>query len=262
MKRFSLLLLLALPVLFVRCEKDDDDQPLPETPAANYADSIKQGLWAYFPLNGNFGDSSGHNRNLRGVNGIQFGADKKGTANNALLFDGVNDFAVIDSGTLFPSGNFTFSFQMYPQRTLVGRIFNKANYNDATGASINFGFDDDNRTNKLNFSLSNNPNICGSLWSAGTATTLYTNTVLSANSWYSVVAENYNGIMRVYINGQLIEATAANSSNFSPCSNAPIYFGIWWLNDLKPFQGLMDNIRIYNRTLSYKEIKYISDNSK
>lgn len=248
-------------VLLLSCHRNTEDTT-PTTPAANYADSIKRNLWAYYPLtNGSYADSSGHNRNLRGLNGITFGTDKSGTANNALLFDGVNDYAVIDSGIYLPAGDFAISFLMNPQKTIGGRIFNKANFNDAKGSSINFGFDDDNANSKLTFAISNNPNICSSLWAPNTASNLYTNTVLSTNTWYSVVAEHKAGIMRVYLNGQLISANASQNASFIPCSNAPLYFGIWWLGDFKAYKGTLDNIRVYNRALSYQEIQYLASHS-
>ena len=245
--------------LLFSCAKDC---PAPPS-AANLEDSVKMGLWGYYNFNGgNVSDLTGRSHHLRVVNGLQFGVDKLGSANNALLFDGVNDYAVIDSGIHFPEGNFAVSFFINAQKTSGGRIFNKANFNNGRSPSINFGFDDDNATNKLNFAISNNNNICNNFWSPASATNLYTNTLINSNAWYAVVAQHTNGIMKVYLNSVLIAAISTPNNSFKACSDAPFYFGIWWLSDLLPYKGSMDNIRIYTRSLSDGEIKYLSENYK
>ena len=242
------------------CCKDDTD---PGTPSmANYQDSIKNGLWAAYSFdNGSFLDESGNNRTMRGVNGIQFGLDKNGMANNALSFDGINDYSVIDAGNTMPEGNFTVSLWMMAQKTSSGRIFVKGNFNDAKGVATTFGFDDDNQTNKLLFTINKETDVCNTSPSNSSLVFLNSNTVITPNVWYAVAVSLVNGVQRIYLNGQLIAATPTPAA-FRNCSNAPFYFGIWWLQDLRAYMGRLDNIRIYNRALSELEVKYLSDNYK
>ena len=57
----------------MNCKKDDSS---PSTPATNYEDSLKNGLWAYFDFNnGSFNDLSGNNHNMVGVNDPAFSFD-------------------------------------------------------------------------------------------------------------------------------------------------------------------------------------------
>src|SRR5687768_14884009 len=113
---FSLFLI----VFLFSCNKNTDPVTVP---VANYEDSLKVGLWAYYNLNnGNFSDLSGENHHMTGANGIRFSYDTWGNTNNALEFDGLDDYAVIDDGKQFPEGNFTVSFLVMP-KTIIGRIF-------------------------------------------------------------------------------------------------------------------------------------------
>lgn len=256
------LVLMITGSLFAGCCKDDDTDPV-TPPATNYQDSIKNGLWAAYNFdNGSFSDESGNNRTMRGVNGIQFGLDKNGAANNALSFDGINDYSVIDAGNTMPEGNFTVSLWMMAQKTSSGRIFVKGNFNDAKGVATTFGFDDDNQTNKLLFTINKETDVCNTSPSNSSLVFLNSNTVITQNVWYAVAVSMVNGVERIYINGQLIAATPTPVSTFRNCSNAPFYFGIWWLQDLRAYMGRLDNIRIYNRALSENEVKYLSDNYK
>lgn len=258
---FKLVAFIVFGWIFLSSARNSDHTS--STPVISYETfSLRNNLWAYFPFSGgSFGDSSGNKRNLRGVNGIKFGADKSGMENNALLFDGVNDYAVIDSGKNFPAGDFSVSFWMKPLKTVGGRIFNKANFINAQGSCINCGFDDDNANGKLTFSISNNSNICNSLWAPGTASDLYPGKVIPVNAWHFIVAEHSGGVLKLYLNGQLISSDKSQRQSFVPCSNAPIYFGIWWLKDLRAYKGTLDNIRIYTKALTAREIQYLYKNS-
>jgi hypothetical protein len=229
--------------------------------APNYAESVKMGLWAYYPFtNQSFGDSSGNNRPMHGVNGIQFGADKNNNAGSALAFDGVNDYSVVDAGVNFPDGDFTVSLWMNAQKTINGRIFVKGNYNDAKGVTTTFGFDDDNQTNKLLFTVNNSPDLCSTTPANTELTYLNSNITISQNQWYFVVVSHAKGLERCYINGQLVATMPTIVQRIRDCTTAPFYFGIWWLQDLRPYMGRIDNVRIYTRELSDGEIQFLNTN--
>lgn len=228
--------------------------------APNFEDSLKNGLWAYFDFNnGNFSDLSSKSHNMVGVNNIKFGVDMWGNENNCLEFDGYNDYAVIDSGKKFPEGNFTISF-LVMSKTNFGRIFQKANFNDAKGASISFGFDhNSNNPNKFVFNISKDDNVCNVFTDISNSSPLYISKQIYPYSWYQVTAEHVNGMEKVYINGKLVGAQPTPNATFKNCTSAPFYLGMWWLQDIQAFAGKVDDLRIYTRALSEDEIKYIYD---
>ena len=255
MRTLMAVLVFLITVLFSDCKKNHTGTTPPD-----YADSIKRQLWAFYKFdNASFADSSGNGRTMRGLNGIQFGADKNGLNNNALSFDGVNDYSVIDDGTSFPVGTFTVSFWMFAQKTTSGRIFNKGNFNDAKGVATTCGFDDDNQSNKLLFTINTDVNICTTPPANSSLVYLNSNVTLAQNVWYSITVAHINGVEKCYINGQLVAMGPTPIASFKNCLNAPFYFGIWWLGDMRAYMGRLDNVRIYTRELSNEEIKFISD---
>lgn len=252
-------------LLFASCEKEElpENPPPPPpppappaAPAANYEDSLKNGLWAYFDFNnGSFNDQSNKNHHMAGFNGVGFSFDTYGNANNALQLDGVDDYAVIDSGKQFVEGSFTVSFLMMPKSNF-GRIFQKANFNDAKGAAFGFGFSDISSQN-LDFYVANDNNLCNNITSPSTLSTVTVPKVIYPNAWYQVALQHVNGVEKVYINGELAASRTTPNNTFKNCSTAPFYLGMWWMQDKKHFGGKIDELRIYTRALSDNEIRYL-----
>lgn len=231
---------------------------VPEIAVSNFTDSLKKDLWGYYPFDGsNFSDLSGNNRHMQGFNGINFTQDSSGIANGALNFDGIDDFAVIDSGRNFKEGDFTIFFS-FLSRNKKGRIFQKANYNDAKGASFGFGFDQDLGTQNLHFYIANSTNVCNIYTDTTNGTLLQVITNININKWYNIVLQHSNGIEKVYINGILAGSRNTPNKFFTNCTSAPFYLGMWWLGDKRSFSGAIDNLAIYTRSLTENEIKYIS----
>jgi hypothetical protein len=226
---------------------------------ANYEDSLKTNLWAYYNFNNSsFSDLSGNSRHMAGVNGISFSFDTWGNNNNALEFDGIDDYAVIDAGKNFPEGDFTISFLMMP-RLKSGRIFQKANFNDAKGASFGFGFDQDQGTQNLHFYTANDNDVCSKFTDPSNSSIQPINKVIYPHAWYLITLQHTNGIQKVYINGNFVASKATPNKSFKNCATAPFYLGMWWLQDRRHFSGKIDELRIYTRALNEKEIKYLFD---
>jgi len=84
--------------------------------------------------------------------------------------------------------------------------------------------------------------------------------IMSSNRWY-YVSGVYNGSsISIYINGSFVNSTAASNYNNT---NAPIYIGNGYdLN--RGFNGSIDEVRIWNRSLSAGEIyqQYVSSLQK
>jgi hypothetical protein len=242
-------------LMFTQCKKECDP-PAPTPPPPNYEDSLKRGLWAYFDFNNsNFNDLSGKNHNMAGFNGAKFGIDTWGNENNTLQLDGADDYALIDSGKVFPDGNFTVSLLMMPANT-YGRVFQKANPADAKGASMGLGYDDAGQ-NVLVFNVTKDNNICTTLTDLSNSTPLFLTKKTFANAWYYVVFQYINGTQKVYINGTLAGSQTNTTTSFKNCPNAPFYFGRWWNNDVHAFGGKIDELRIHTRALTEEEIKFL-----
>jgi hypothetical protein len=78
------------------------------------------------------------------------------------------------------------------------------------------------------------------------------------DTWYHVVATFDNGTAKVYINGDLSGKNDAAFSRTSLQSYEPLYLGASQINTAH-LQGRIDEVRIFNRTLSSSEVSNLYD---
>jgi hypothetical protein len=71
------------------------------------------GLWAYYPLNGNVGDSTGHGYNGTINGNPTLTSDRFGTPNSAYSFDGVDDYIDLPNSTIGNWSVITYSAWVY-----------------------------------------------------------------------------------------------------------------------------------------------------
>ena len=199
-------------------------------------------------------DLSGLNNNARLYNGANF------NNSNAIVFDGVNDFAEIVSNSALNNAlgaDFTFDLWFRPLVPVptsypYGKVFSKGNWS-GTG-----GF------NGINYFQS------GSLitlqWQYHDSSQTYRKllqTQIEANSWLHLVYTRANGIFQLYINGQLV-ASEVNSDNFSsPAFNLRIG-GNYQPDNFAHIE--VSKFKLFNRALTSNQIltnyqSYLNTNS-
>jgi len=252
----KLCLILAAPLLLCQCDKDDDNTV---PPSPNYADSVKVGLWAYYNFDNSLADQSGNSHNGTGFNNIHFTYDIWGEDNKALDFNGVNNYVSIDDGKQFPEGDFSISFLVMPRTIHGGRIIHKVDITSAKGASVGVGFDASTSYNpQLVFNVIKTTDGCNGYMDLSTSTPLTISNTLQPYAWYHVTCTFEKNIMKAYYNGKLVATLDRSNEVSKHCSSAPFNLGIWWLNDLRPFDGKLDELRIYTRGLSEAEIEWLA----
>ena len=185
-------------------------------------------------------DSSGRNNNAT-TGGATFVASGRTGGGNALSFDGVNDMATVaDSNSLDLSSTFTLEAWVRPANSTGWRtvLLKEA------GAQMAYELYSNDATANRPAGHFTTPG--GAIRSAtGTAT-------LAVNAW-SHIAVTYDGTnMRVYVNGALVRTVARTGAVLA--SDGVLHLGgnVVWGGEF--FQGLMDDVRIYNRALSGGEI--------
>jgi hypothetical protein len=78
---------------------------------------------------------------------------------------------------------------------------------------------------------------------------------LTAGQWCLVTSTWDGSVFKIYINGELSGSNSSVPAGFIDfCPGGTLRFGIWWRADLSPFQGVMDDVRIYNQALSAEEV--------
>ncbi|MHB2154192.1 LamG-like jellyroll fold domain-containing protein [Calditrichota bacterium GD2] len=197
------------------------------------------GLVAYYPFNGNANDESG-NGNDGTVYGATLTTDRFGNENSAYYFDGYNDYIEIpNTDQISPSNAITLSAWInfeYGGRDNP-RFISKDGIS-ATGYEFITHSTSDSR--EITFSIKS----IGNISSPGK---------YNSNEWLHLVGTYDGSQICIYINGFLV-----NSENITGTiaqNNYSLWIGQRKYNGLDDFKGIIDDIRIYNRSLNSNEVR-------
>jgi uncharacterized protein YneR len=199
---------------------------------------------AYFPIDGDFNDASGNGVNWATIGNVSLGEDRFGNPNGAAVFGG----GWADLGShLIPFGPMSVSLW------IKGNNDGGSGYIASNGgeSGARNGFYLLSRNADLTFSIKNE-NGSGRwvehAWPTG---------------WNHIVA-TYDGTFspnssKLYFNGELVSEDSYSTTNgASQINNLLIGANSTNPGDGESFQGLMDEIRLYNRELSASEIQELS----
>jgi len=167
---------------------------------------------------------------------------------SCLSFNGTNNYvSVADNAKLrVEGGNFTISVWINPSVVRQQVILFKAN---------------PNMTNNGYSLIMNRAASDISLTKNGVADQAVSY-VFQPNNWYNIVAvQPLGGNVSYYINGQFI-GSYSNTSNYQSSSGQSLYMGDVDTFFANKFNGLIDELRIYNRALSATEISDIYNSTR
>ena len=232
--------------------------------------SLINGLFAYYPFTGNANDSSGF-----GNNGTVYGAtlttDRFGNANSAYSFNSKNYSAGSLSNEIFIPyqpyfnvNNISISVWVSPsayhwtgcsgpcQAEIINR--NQFGYSNPNGESWGVYL----FSNAFNISQGlyggfKGPNSIG--WTYATS---QTNSVF-LNNWHNIIVTYNQNSISVFLDGSLVSSQADNIV-MNTLGNSGISIGVsnqangYW----DPFDGSIDDVRLYNRALTQQEITYLA----
>ncbi len=213
---------------------------------AGVCDTVKNGLVACYPFNGNPNDESGNGNNGT-VYGATLTADRFGNPNSAYSFDGIGNYIeVADSDVLHLTNTFTISvwIKQYGATILGYRIVDKTTANFSDG----FVFDtyDGQTGHRMRLVGMNYSSIA--------------NTVYSLNEWHHLVVVFSNGISNFYLDG-VHDGSGNQGSPSMNVNNLTLRIGMAHLSGADPdgekFYGVIDDIAIYNRALSDADIQQL-----
>jgi hypothetical protein len=189
-------------------------------------------------------DTSGNNNHGILTNGPVWNIG--GKYGSAIAFDGVNDRVIVpDANSLDLTTGFTLETWVYPASTMTGwdTVLMKENPSAGSYAYLLYANGDNNLPNGY-------VNISGDQGVQGSST-------LPLNTW-SHLAFTYDGAaLRLYVNGQLTQSKAQSGS--LPVTTGVLSMGgnsIWTSEN---FPGRIDEVRIYNRSLTLAEIQIDRD---
>ena len=202
------------------------------------------GWWALDETSGiTAADASGNNKNGTLQNGLNFTNDSvEGRIGNALHFDGVDDKVLVSALSLPSDSGVTIAMWFNPDVTLnpgTGRV-------DFTYWAVSGGLPNLTMVDSGEISFRCHLEEYPSVFKVSTTTNSWT-----AGTWYHI-AGTYDGFeLKIYVDGNL------ENTLYSPGTHRSTYgfyfgnyFGYWSV----PFDGKIDDVRIYDGALSEEEI--------
>jgi hypothetical protein len=198
------------------------------------------GLVGWWPFNGNANDESG-NGNHGTVNGATLTIDRFGNAGKAYGFDGINNYIQCNS-----------SISNHSNVSIAGWAY--LNSNDGNGF-VQIGIDGTNggcngyAIGNGGATFTTNGNNLISLVSCVEWNN--TNSTIPIQNWFHFALLKNGNVFQHYINGFLVNTKTI--SNIINPSNS-IFIGSSAPQSLNYHNGKLDDIAIYNRTLTQQEI--------
>lgn len=205
---------------------------------AGFSCNLENELTNHYLFNGSNEDSSGNEFEIDFFN-ISY------DNNESILFNGSNSYVNIESEIDPTETDWTFSvwFKLNELPSNKGDAFLLSRENLTTNSDDLYLYID-------------NDNIIKS-WIGDSTSKISSEFTVSNNLWYHIVITYSNEIISYYINGELVKILEANfTSKFSLNENFAI--SNIYANGIRGsqgrFDGLLDNIRLYNKVLSEKEV--------
>jgi hypothetical protein len=211
--------------------------------------NLTTGLVGYWPFCGNANDESG-NGNNGAVNGATLVADRFGNPNGAYFFNGTSDFININNSPIYNfQSNNTLSLSYWINASTLSSsqlsfIINKQEslgvnqdgWNSNIESFYESSFRIQNGSNTNSCTLNSNPSTIGT------------------NTNYHIVQIYDNGIASSYLNGVLVNQITCSA--LIGDNNSEIYIGkpLFSYYNSKGFNGVIDDIGIWNRALTQPEI--------
>lgn len=182
-------------------------------------------------------DSTGHANHGTISGNPTYTTDRMGTANAAMNFDGSGDFVQIPESSLwdFGTGDLAVSFWF---NTSYGSREHALNIGTSS-ANISFDFNDGEYGTWV-------------YWMSGGSPYVRTTTSYNDGNWHHLVFRRGSGTAELIIDG-ISKGTRADSTNIQLSGDLVIGAGsaVGWM----PWNGKLDDIRVYNRSLSDAEIQ-------
>ncbi|OIO02788.1 hypothetical protein COY52_12005 [Candidatus Desantisbacteria bacterium CG_4_10_14_0_8_um_filter_48_22] len=204
------------------------------------ADAPEKGLIAYWSFDEGSGNTA-KDMSGKGHNGTIYGAKyEKGKAGTCLSFDGVDNFVSVPDFADAPVSEITI---LVWQKTGEARAQSTlSNFPDDYKDRINFHIPWSDGTVYWDF---------GDITAEGRLSYIPDQEIVGTWQHFAFVASESENCMKIYRNG----VEEASKDGMCPYSGAPrgIYIGL--LDGANFFIGEIDELKMYNRALSAKEIK-------
>ena len=203
---------------------------------------LGESLAGYYPFDGNAFDATS-NMADGVVTGAVLTADRHGDSNRAYIFGGNDNITVFNSGQFsfdYSKNDYSVSLWIMPSGG-AGTIIIDQPSKSYEGYDCNMTLDDNNF-------------IHAKIWDLSQEYDLTYNEPLAIGQWYHVAVVVKNKCGYLYVNGQE-KSQKILGDEFSSKNNGNLLIG-------SGFNGKIDDLRIYSKALSMREILYLGENTQ
>lgn len=262
------ILLFSLEANFSSCKKQIEIDTVIIKDTIHVIDSVNcncydltDGLVAYYNFNnGNLNDSSGNNNNIILNNNAVKTTDRFGRANNAYLFNGTDSYMqVANSNSLNPATAITLmaTFKIngyYSANCVTNQVFGKG-WNDFINGFYTMRFY--STVGCQNTVDTSKELLYGNYGDQNTRSAVYDSSYVHTNIWYNVIYTCGDGVSKLYVNG-VLKSTSAISTTAFTANSQELYIGKHGDPQYPySFNGVIDEIRIYNKALCAGAVKQL-----
>jgi hypothetical protein len=200
------------------------------------------GLVSYFGCDNNLDDYISHKNGVGTT--ISYFYDRRGWFKSSVEFMGLESYAILDSIYDFPSRTICFWFKALNLTDKLQIIYSSNNSSLVHGQTI--------------FSVRKTDTTNWCIITAGDATD---STKIYENNWYQAAITVNGSSSTFYLNGQQFGQQIISSYLHSDCASQNVTLGVDCSLSNNYYQGLMDELIIFNRALSSWEIRncYMED---
>jgi len=212
----------------------------------NAVADISSGLVAHYKFDGNANDSSGNGYNAIESGGVSYVSGKYAQATS---FDGDNGkyiYTTLNPLTGIGTSDFTIS---------VWTKFNKVTDNWIYFLGENLYGGEEGIRALISNDSTVKIQITDLTTGSSNSSTIVSSTVLSTDTWYHIVMSRNNSVAYLYVNAVLNGSISSIQSLTSNEFSNSITVGVRPTNWNYPFNGQIDELKIYNRALSESEIQ-------
>ena len=197
------------------------------------------GLVGWWPFNGDANDESGNGNNGT-VNGATLTSDRNSLSDKSYYFDGSNDIVVNNNSISFLNNEISLSTWIYMSNiSYDDRIISKDK--------------NDHANRDFTLKITSSGLVQFTVFSSGdNGTTLLSNQQLQSNKWVHLAVTKSQSVIKIFINGIL--DNSMNASTVIAQTSANLFFGKTSESWSEFFSGNIDDIGIWNRALTQKEI--------
>lgn len=202
------------------------------------------GLIAYYPFNGNAGDSSGFENHGTSFSGVSNTTNRKSEVNQAFAFNGSsNAYVNVPASISLNTANLNdITILWWFKPNILSTSIHRRLFNIQSSTSVNYDLSYDYSTKKLVYINWNGLSASSQFFSTDT---------FSFNTWhYAAVVIDSTNTTRLYVNG-VLQGTSTNTiiKPINPTLSIGRHLTANW-----NFNGAIDEFRMYNRALTQAEI--------